>query len=271
MITFAERQWAADTASIALVPRTDSASPVRAVCLIHDFSREVASVRSPRKANGNGSGNHHDEGAATTALLRLGRYLTRAESSADLHSVHLTGGREADAFYRDRWSHDKVVPSTHGVNCTGSCRWNVYVSDGIITWESQDPDYPSVGPDKPEYEPRGCPRGASFSWYSYSPTRVRFPYARGVLVEMYREALKQHGDPVVAWASVMDDPMKRLSYQRARGRADWSGSAGTKRRKSRPPRMCTPFRATGRTGSPAFRRFRRCPWSRTRSGRGSWR
>ncbi|WP_410664963.1 nitrate reductase subunit alpha [Amycolatopsis sp. lyj-84] len=175
-------------------------------------------MRSPRKVNGNGSENHHDEGAATTALLRLGRYLTRAESSADLHSVHLTGGREADAFYRDRWSHDKVVPSTHGVNCTGSCRWNVYVSDGIITWESQDPDYPSVGPDKPEYEPRGCPRGASFSWYSYSPTRVRFPYARGVLVEMYREALKQHGDPVVAWASVMDDPMKRLSYQRARGK-----------------------------------------------------
>ncbi|OXM52937.1 nitrate reductase subunit alpha [Amycolatopsis alba] len=175
-------------------------------------------MRSPRKANGNGSENHHNEGAATTALLRLGRYLTRAESSPDLHSVHLTGGREGDAFYRDRWSHDKVVPSTHGVNCTGSCRWNVYVSDGIITWESQDPDYPSVGPDKPEYEPRGCPRGASFSWYSYSPTRVRFPYARGVLIEMYREALKQHGDPVVAWASVMDDPMKRLAYQRARGK-----------------------------------------------------
>ena len=170
-------------------------------------------MRSPRKANGNGSENHHDEGMATTALLRLGRYLTRAESS-----VHLVGGREGDVFYRDRWSHDKVVPSTHGVNCTGSCRWNVYVSDGIITWESQDPDYPSVGPDKPEYEPRGCPRGASFSWYSYSPTRVRFPYARGVLVEMYRDALKRHGDPVVAWASVMDDPMKRISYQRARGK-----------------------------------------------------
>jgi hypothetical protein len=28
---------------------------------------------------------------------------------------------EADDFYRDRWSHDKVVRSTHGVNCTGSC------------------------------------------------------------------------------------------------------------------------------------------------------
>ena len=69
------------------------------------------------------------------------------------------GGRGADAFYRDRWSHDKVVRSTHGVNCTGSCSWKVYVKDGIITWETQQTDYPSVGPDKPEYEPRGCPAG----------------------------------------------------------------------------------------------------------------
>ena len=82
--------------------------------------------------------------------------------------------------------------STHGVNCTGSCSWKVYVKDGIITWETQQTDYPSVGPDSPEYEPRGCPRGAAFSWYTYSPTRVRYPYVRGVLLEMYREAKKQH-------------------------------------------------------------------------------
>jgi nitrate reductase alpha subunit len=28
----------------------------------------------------------------------------------------------------------------------------VYVKDGIITWEEQQTDYPSVGPDRPEYE-----------------------------------------------------------------------------------------------------------------------
>jgi nitrate reductase alpha subunit len=48
-----------------------------------------------------------------------------------------------------------VVRSTHGVNCTGSCSWKVYVKDGIITWETQQTDYPSTGPDSPEYEPRG--------------------------------------------------------------------------------------------------------------------
>ncbi|MER5729795.1 nitrate reductase subunit alpha [Streptomyces sp. NPDC002138] len=163
---------------------------------------------------------------AAEQLVRAGSFFSRAEVSDDLRTVHRTGGRAAEAFYRDRWSHDKVVYSTHGVNCTGSCRWKVYVKDGIITWETQATDYPSVGPDRPEYEPRGCPRGASFSWYSYSPTRVRYPYVRGTLLEMYREAKARLGDPVEAWADIQSDPGRRRAYQKARGkgglvRATW--------------------------------------------------
>ena len=158
------------------------------------------------------------DGPAADALLRTGRFFTRRETSVDLRAVYREGGREGDVFYRDRWSHDKVVRSTHGVNCTGSCSWKVYVKDGIITWETQQTDYPSVGPDSPEYEPRGCPRGAAFSWYTYSPTRVRYPYARGVLVEMYRGAKARLGDPVEAWAEVSTDPDKRRRYQSARGK-----------------------------------------------------
>ena len=111
-----------------------------------------------------------------------------------------------------------MVRSTHGVNCTGSCSWKVYVKDGIITWETQETDYPTVGPDRPDYEPRGCPRGAAFSWYTYSPTRVRYPYARGVLIEMFREARARLGDPVLAWAEIQDDPERRRRYHRARGK-----------------------------------------------------
>ncbi|AYF26966.1 MULTISPECIES: nitrate reductase subunit alpha [Micromonospora] len=156
--------------------------------------------------------------SAGRALLAVGGLLRRAEVSADGRTLHQIGGREADVFYRDRWSYDKVVRSTHGVNCTGSCSWKVYVKDGIITWEQQQTDYPSVGPDRPEYEPRGCPRGAAFSWYTYSPTRVRYPYARGVLVEMYREARGRLGDPVAAWADIQADPQRRRRYQKARGK-----------------------------------------------------
>ena len=167
------------------------------------------------------------DGRASDALLALGRFFTRWEESSDGRAAFLKGGRSGDVFYRDRWSHDKVVRSTHGVNCTGSCSWKVYVRDGIITWEAQQTDYPSVGPDRPEYEPRGCPRGAAFSWYTYSPTRVRYPYIRGVLLEMYREARQRLHDPVLAWADVTGDPERRRRYQQARGkgglvRASWS-------------------------------------------------
>ncbi|HVQ86576.1 MAG TPA: molybdopterin-dependent oxidoreductase, partial [Actinomycetes bacterium] len=162
----------------------------------------------------------------TDALVRSRRFFTRSEVSADARVLYQIGGRAADEFYRDRWSHDKVVRSTHGVNCTGSCSWKVYVKDGIITWESQQTDYPSVGPDSPEYEPRGCPRGAAFSWYTYSPTRVRYPYVRGVLLEMYREAKARIGDPVLAWADIVSDPERSRRYKQARGkgglvRASW--------------------------------------------------
>jgi nitrate reductase / nitrite oxidoreductase, alpha subunit len=162
----------------------------------------------------------------TEALVRTRRFFTRAEVSQDLRTLHQIGGRSADSFYRDRWSHDKVVRSTHGVNCTGSCSWKVYVKDGIITWESQQTDYPTTGPDKPEYEPRGCPRGAAFSWYTYSPTRVRYPYVRGLLLDMYREAKARLGDPVAAWADVVGDPERSRRYKAVRGkgglvRASW--------------------------------------------------
>jgi nitrate reductase alpha subunit len=167
------------------------------------------------------------DGPLADALVKLGRFLRPGEVSEDLRAVFLDGGRKADAFYRDRWTHDKEVRSTHGVNCTGSCSWKVYVKDGIITWETQQTDYPLIGPDSPEYEPRGCPRGASFSWYTYSPTRIRYPYVRGVLLDAYREAKKATGDPVLAWAAVMDDPVASRAYKQARGkgglvRASWA-------------------------------------------------
>ena len=141
------------------------------------------------------------DGPASQALLKTGRFFTRREQTADGRAEFREGGRAGDSFYRNRWSHDKVVRSTHGVNCTGSCSWKVYVKDGIITWEAQETDYPSVGPDSPEYEPRGCPRGAAFSWYTYSPTRVRYPYVRGVLLEMYREAREAHGGDCLLYTS----------------------------------------------------------------------
>lgn len=76
-----------------------------------------------------------------------------------------------EEFYRNRFQHDKVVRSTHGVNCTGGCSWQIHVKDGIVVWETQQLDYPLLEGNLPPYEPRGCQRGISFSWYLYSPDR----------------------------------------------------------------------------------------------------
>jgi nitrate reductase / nitrite oxidoreductase, alpha subunit len=165
-------------------------------------------------------------GAPIEKLLRQAQFFSSGTPTPDHREVHHLGGREAEEFWHERWRHDKVVRSTHGVNCTGSCSWKVYVKDGIITWETQQTDYPSVGPDSPEYEPRGCPRGASFSWYTYSPSRVRYPYVRGPLLEMWREARGRLGDPVQAWREITGDPERSARYKNARGkggfvRATW--------------------------------------------------
>ena len=126
--------------------------------------------------------------------------------------------RRWEEIYRNRFQHDKVVRSTHGVNCTGGCSWNIHVKNGVVALETQATDYPRISCDVPAYEPRGCQRGISTSWYLYSPLRVKYPYLRGVLMDLWREARKVHADPVAAWASIVDDPEKRRSYQEARGK-----------------------------------------------------
>src|SRR5690625_2307945 len=126
--------------------------------------------------------------------------------------------RDSEDIYRRRWQHDKIVRSTHGVNCTGSCSWKIYVKDGIITSEIQQTDYPSTGTDYPEYEPRGCPRGASFSWYTYSPARVKYPYLRGDLYELWQKEREQGFDPVKAWENIVTNPEKREKYVKSRGK-----------------------------------------------------
>ncbi|WP_323704070.1 nitrate reductase subunit alpha [Mammaliicoccus sp. Dog046] len=152
-------------------------------------------------------------------MVKLGlKFFKPTEKFKGNWSILEEKSREWEKMYRERWSHDKVVRTTHGVNCTGSCSWKVFVKNGVITWENQQIDYPSCGPDMPEFEPRGCPRGASFSWYEYSPLRIKFPYVRGKLWKLWKAALEEYGDPVVAWASIVEDEEKAHMYKNARGK-----------------------------------------------------
>jgi nitrate reductase alpha subunit len=151
-------------------------------------------------------------------LDRLMFFKRTVDTFSNDHGVVTNEGRGWEEGYRARWSHDRIVRSTHGANCTGSCSWKIYVKGGIVTWETQQTDYPRTRPDLPNHEPRGCSRGASYSWYLYSGNRIKYPMIRGRLLRLWRAAKAQHPDPVEAWTSIVEDPAKAQDYKGIRGR-----------------------------------------------------
>jgi nitrate reductase alpha subunit len=150
-------------------------------------------------------------------LDRLTFFTHSREPFAGGHGEVRGEDRAWEEGYRMRWQHDKIVRSTHGVNCTGSCSWKIYVKGGVVTWETQQTDYPRTRPDMPNHEPRGCSRGASYSWYLYSANRLKYPMVRARLVRLWREARRTLA-PVEAWASIVEDPEKARAYKSIRGR-----------------------------------------------------
>ena len=168
--------------------------------------------------------------------------------------------RDWEKFYRGRWAYDKSVRTSHGVNCSGSCSWEVFVKDGLITWELQKTDWPQINSETPNYEPRGCQRGISSSWYPYSPVRPKYPYVRGVLLDFYR---KPNGKPGRT-RSRPGRPSSRIRSgqeglppgPRQGGVAPGTTWDLNRRRSSLPPRS-TRSRSTARTIWPRSRRSRR--------------
>ena len=155
------------------------------------------------------------------------RFFKRIEGKfSNGHGITTSEDRQWEDAYRNRWRFDKVVRSTHGVNCTGGCSWNIHVKNGLVAFEMQATDYPRTRADLPDHEPRGCQRGASYSWYLYSPHRVKYPLIRGRLLDLYRAERARGLDPVEAWRAIQKDPEKRRRYTAVRGlggfvRAEW--------------------------------------------------
>ncbi len=157
-------------------------------------------------------------------LDRLLFFQRQTEEFAAGHGITTDEDRSWEEGYRQRWQHDKVVRSTHGVNCTGSCSWKIYVKGGIVTWETQYTDYPRTRPEMPNHEPRGCSRGASYSWYLYSGNRLKYPMVRTQLLKLWRSA-RETLSPVEAWASIVEDADKAQQFKNARGRGGFVRSS----------------------------------------------
>jgi len=112
--------------------------------------------------------------ALALSLNRLG-WLAPRPAAADL----TPGYDDFRDIYRERWTWDKVVRGTHtNVNCVSSCAWNLYVREGIVWREEQSSPYAASNPSLPDFNPRGCQKGASCSDLTLSASRVLHPMKR---------------------------------------------------------------------------------------------
>jgi DMSO reductase family type II enzyme molybdopterin subunit len=82
-------------------------------------------------------------------------------------------------LYRQRWSWDYIAKGSHGwVNCRSACEWDLYVKDGIVVREEQTATYGRSEPGVPDFNPRGCQKGACYTDVMYGPSRTTVPLKR---------------------------------------------------------------------------------------------
>ena len=121
-------------------------------------------------------------GAATLLLSldRLGFGPGGCGAAAAQGAPAIPPYRTWEDVYRQKWVWDRVVRSSHFVNCwyQAHCAWDVFVKDGVVWREEQAADYPRVRSDTPDFNPRGCQKGACYSARMYDPTRVKYPLKR---------------------------------------------------------------------------------------------
>ncbi|SMB25046.1 putative steroid C25 dehydrogenase-like alpha-subunit [Sterolibacterium denitrificans] len=82
-------------------------------------------------------------------------------------------------LYRQRWTWDKVAKGSHGwANCRSACEWDLYVKDGVVVREEQSATYEASEPGIPDFNPRGCQKGACYTEVMYGPSRTTVPLKR---------------------------------------------------------------------------------------------
>jgi DMSO reductase family type II enzyme molybdopterin subunit len=83
-------------------------------------------------------------------------------------------------IYRNKWTWDRIAKGTHYVNCwyQRGCNWNVFVKDGVVFREEQAATYTQTNASVPDFNPRGCQKGACYSNRMYDPDRLKYPLKR---------------------------------------------------------------------------------------------
>ena len=119
--------------------------------------------------------------AAGVASVALGLWNLRPASAAAKGAATITPVAYGDwrDVYRERWTWERVARGTHtNTNCVASCAWNLYVREGIVWREEQNGNYAASNATVPDFNPRGCNKGACASNLFLGPARVTHPLRR---------------------------------------------------------------------------------------------
>lgn len=82
-------------------------------------------------------------------------------------------------LYRERWTWDHIAKGSHGwLNCRSACNWDLYVKNGIVVREEQAATYVASEAGVPDFNPRGCQKGACYTEVMYGPSRLLSPMKR---------------------------------------------------------------------------------------------
>jgi DMSO reductase family type II enzyme molybdopterin subunit len=120
-------------------------------------------------------------GAAAVAAgnLPLFHFTTAADAAASTGALAPAKLASWDDLYRERWKWDGVFKGSHGwANCRSACGWDLYVKDGIVVREEQTANYEASEPGVPDFNPRGCQKGACYTEVMYGPSRLTVPMKR---------------------------------------------------------------------------------------------
>lgn len=82
-------------------------------------------------------------------------------------------------LYRQTWTWDAVKKGTHGwLNCRSACTFDLYIKNGVVVREEQSGTYGASEPGVPDFNPRGCQKGACYTEVMYGPSRLTVPLVR---------------------------------------------------------------------------------------------
>ncbi|MFQ5514470.1 MAG: molybdopterin-dependent oxidoreductase [Myxococcota bacterium] len=113
---------------------------------------------------------------ASVLMLNLSTLAPRRARTRALAELRYDGPGDV---WRARWRWDRVVRGTHNrANCISACSWNLFVKEGVVWREEQNAIYQPTRADLPDFNPRGCQKGACYSDLQLSASRVLYPLQR---------------------------------------------------------------------------------------------